>query len=257
MRIQGGIEVDIEVRFDEWVLGQVKRWGAELTEAILRDVISASFGRGTLLGLPFDKVRHVVDGRLERCVATSSTTRLDVWLARSPNVMSSTWFVIAVAYGRRDALEELSESVQAQDQPILQAAAHVGGRRLMRHSFVRGYPAHRWEVADRPQRWEVVATGHLGWETAQYGGWLGRGAQVDVRARPRLFEVVGPGARRVGDPPAGLTLVPASPAAWTRVGDVLWIERPVVEVHRDRRELTIGLGLEGLVERLQDRLPTP
>jgi hypothetical protein len=115
--------------------------------------------------------------------------------------------------------------------PILCAAAAEGSTRWIRRSWV-------WRDTDgTPRRRELfIRRGRLLRHT-RGGCWLERGELAAARERLDMFEPVGLGARRVGDAPVGLGLVPARPGTWKLAGDGgLRVERTVllITAQRDR-----------------------
>lgn len=240
----------MKITIHHFVAAEVSRWpmlqglGGQLPVAAL---VATAFGepgtptarRGGTWGLGQPAVAR--DGHLELSWAqVEHGGILQAWV-RFSTQGSPTAEVTGAAYGiSPEAFWDGVGDFTPGPNPIACAAAAEGSTRWLRRSWV-------WRDLDGTSRRRelFIRRGRLS-RHAQGGCWLERGELAAAHERLDLFETVGLGARRVGDAPVGLALVPARPRTWQLAGDGrLRVERPVLLVAakqarprgRRRREL--------------------
>ena len=214
------------------MLADVATWHADLAmpapfAPTVRALVVAAFdGQAPPHPLKLGAPSRERDGHLECCVATCGDSGLlKTWVTVWDGVDSAVLRVQGAAFARsREAFVDGSCDLPAGHLPVLCAAAAGGSRRWVRRSWVR-------LAEGRRSRREVFSSGSgLGF-SIRAGCWLPPDVPADQDERLKLFEVVGPGARRVSDAPAGLAVLPAGRAAWVSGDDgKMTMRRPVLIV---------------------------
>jgi hypothetical protein len=199
---------------------------ASFAPTVLALAGAAFDGQAPLHPLKLGSPSRERDGRLECCIATCGDSGvLKIWVTAWDGVDSTILRVQAVAFARsRKALVDGSCDLPGGPSPVLCAAAAAGSRRWVRRSWVR-------LSEGRSSRREVFISGTSLGFSIRAGCWLLAGERADHDERLKLFEVVGLGARRVSDAPAGLAVLPAGRAAWLSGDDGrMTMRRPVLLV---------------------------
>ena len=197
----------------------------ESFEPALRALVARAFDEEPPLGSPaLSALWRGRDGQLEWCRAGYGPTGLiEAWVRPFESGGSLALQVVGAAYGRSaQAFRAGVHDLPPGPSPVLCAVATAGGKRWLRRSWVRADPD------GRPRRLEVLVKGRAFSWAISGGFWLEPGESARESERLNLLEVVGPGARRTSDAPAGLALAMAGRCAWRRDEETLVMERPVL-----------------------------
>ncbi len=191
----------------------------------LRALVARAFGEEPPLGSPLlSALRRSRDGHLEWCRASYGPTGLmQAWVRPFESGGSLALQVVGAAYGSSaQAFRPGRCDLRPGPSPVLCAVATAGSRRWLRRSWVRADPD------GQPRRVELLMTGRAASWAISGSCWLEPGESASEIERLNLFEIVGPGARRTSDAPAGLALAVAGRGAWRRGEGTLVMERPVL-----------------------------
>jgi hypothetical protein len=220
----------ITIEINRFALKDMSDWQRLLAtqepfELALRALVARAFGDEPPPGSPLlSMLRRSRDGHLEWCRATCGPTGLiQAWVRPFESGGSMALQVVGAAYGRSaQAFRAGLCDLRPGPSPVLCAVATAGSRRWVRRSWVRADPD------GHPRRVEVLVKGRaLSWViSGSY--WLEPGESASEIERLNLFEIVGSGARRTSDAPAGLALAVAGRGAWRRDEETLIMERPVL-----------------------------